>query len=315
MCESGAPKSGGSAGTEAVLSPHATSAPACIGEVYLHLTVLGTSADKGDLTIQVQDGSSLIPGEDLIVSSLHGDALDENADMDEILSKLATEGHPVTTNRVAKLTSANGTLTVIELASELNQSFPRGAYVASHACKADVAAAHGPPVLGESKEQVPTCLINAFGTQALCFSSTASVLLAVGMSALVVGCAILLAGAVSKAKGKERSARNATRRTRRVDAFDDDDEEEMEPMLPKQEAAPMVPFSSDPRLLPRALTLPPLQVMNPFGMLPMPAPIITTMRPQYTAVRTAQPMAIQPVVRTVVSPRFAEPVTSAGAMA
>ncbi|CAK0875859.1 unnamed protein product, partial [Prorocentrum cordatum] len=215
--------------------------------VYFHMTTLSSPAQPGDTSLEVLDGGALVAGQEVILSDLQGERLDETADMDTIIARMATEGHNATTVRVAS-TEGQGGSTLVKLQAALNESFPAGSYVGSHACKTNATDV----VLGSAMPAAPA--VGAQGGMPWWVWAA--------LVALVLGCTMLLVSALLKAKSRSRSARNATRRTRKVEAFDE--EEEAEPMLPKTEAAQepqqraqaASSLASDPRLMPRVLTMP-----------------------------------------------------------
>jgi len=295
FCVDGSPQVGGLALT-ARISDAPTPAPApgsgpgeCTGEVYLHLTMLSSPAEPGDTSIEVLDGDALVAGQEVVISDLQGEQLDENAGMDAIMARMATEGHNATTGRVNATTEGQGSSTLVRLEAALNESFPSGSYVASHSCRANATIA----VLGSGFPAAP--VVAESGVPWWVWA---------GLVALVLGCAMVLVGALMKAKSKGK-ARNATRRTRKVTSFDED--EEAEPMLPKnyaaeapaaQESQPVRYagyLANDPRLIPRVLTMPRLQV--PYNVAPVYA--------------TAQPilaMPVQPAVPTATMQRVSSAV-------
>lgn len=308
VCVDGAPQVGGERPRPPLPPAPRTSEPldGCAGEAYLHLTMLSSPAETGDTSIEVLDGDALVAGQEVIISDLQGERLDENADMATITARMATEGHNSTTAQVTS-TEGQGSSTLVKLEAALTESFPAGSYVGSHACKSNATAA----VLGSALPAAPVAAESGMPWWVWA-----------ALVALVLGCTMVLVGALLKAKSKSRSARNATRRTRKVETFDDD--EEVEPMLPKEDAAqefqPVRPannLATDPRLVPRVLTMPRLQV--PYNMVapaPMYAPVqyvsAVPMQPAVPATtmqRVSSAVVLQtPGAHQYLDPPLAEPV-------
>jgi len=267
------------------------------GEMQFYLTTLSAPAEDGAQSIEVVAEGDMAVGQQVIVSDLPG--LDEDADADAVMSRMATEGKNATMSLVAGVEIPGANSTVIRLEAALSGSFPAGSYVGSHTCK--VAAAGGAPVVLGQAAVLPGP------------ASSMPWWLWLALLALLLGCGMIIFSLVLKGKSKTMSARNATRRTRKIKRFDDEDDEESTPLMAKEAPAPQelvhAPVAhigglgSDPRLVPRTLTAPVLQV--PYHLAPAAPVYYASPHQPVLHLRPAQPMPatpMHPVSSSVVAP-------------